>query len=175
MKSNKTSVLLGLVVLAAVLALISVVYWNSRYIPTGTTQIDFEDYASEASDNIYRDEVYRYGFQMPDGWTANEQGLTTYINAPDIESGRAFIIEVTELSADEYKSVREAEGEYARVFDEQEDVPGYDQAELFKVSTAIGTDDTILFVRHQGRNFILNFHEFNEAHQAILQSFQFLD
>ncbi len=175
MKSNKTSVLLGLVVFAAILAIVSVVYWNSRYVPTTVTEIDFEEYVSEASDNIYRNEVYRFGFQAPDGWVVDELGTTVMVNAPDIESGRSFIVEVTDLAADEYKAVREAEGEYARVFDEQDDVPGYDQGELFKVSTVIGTDDTILFVRHQGRNFIINFHEFNEAHQAILQSFQFLD
>lgn len=159
----------------AIVAFIAAIYVNGRYVPSAAPSIDLEEFASEASDRIYRNETYRFGFQFPKGWTVQESGTRVEVIAPALVQGRNFLIEVTELSSDEYKSSREAAGSFASVFDEQEDYPGYEQAELFKVTTQEGTDDTILFVRQQGRNYVLNFHEFNEAHQEIFQSFQFLN
>ena len=175
MKSQKISILLAFVVLTAILALTSLLYWSNRYEPTVGVGIDLEDFVSEAEDTIYRNESYRFGLQSPEEWIVEENGRSVQVTPPDIVSGRAFFIEVTDLSAAEYKATREAEGEYAVVFDELEDIAGYKDAERFNVSTAFGTDDTILFIVQSNHNFVLNYHAFNKTHQQILQSFQFLD
>jgi len=174
-KKNTISALLGLLILAVVIAFVLFLYWKSQYIPSGPLKIDYGDYVSEMADNIYRSETQRFGIQIPAGWTVEESGKRVSISPPSIVNGRAFLIEVTQLSSEEYKAAREATGEAVRVFDEQRDVAGFEHAEKFKISTELGTDETVLFITLPEKKVILNYHEFNEAHQQILQSFQFLD
>ncbi|PIR47432.1 hypothetical protein COV06_03160 [Candidatus Uhrbacteria bacterium CG10_big_fil_rev_8_21_14_0_10_50_16] len=166
------SVFLGMVVLTGVIVFVGALYWKSAYIPSKPLEIDYSAYVSETSEGVYRSEAYRFGFQVPTGWTVQESGKRVSVIPSSIVSGRAFYIEVTQLSSEEYKAAREATSESVRVFDEQTDVAGFDHTEKFKISTEIGTDDTILFMTLPDHNLVFNYHEFNEAHQAILQSFQ---
>lgn len=173
--SNRNSFLLAFLVLLLGVGGVLGLYWQLRYIPISVEQVDFTDFASEASDTIYRSEAYRYGFQTPVGWKVEESGTRVIAIPPKLSGEQPFQVEVTTQTLEEYKGTREALGEYARVFDEQKDVPGHEDAVQFKVSTATGADDTVLFIRRRERNVVLNFRAFSEAHQQILQSFQFLN
>lgn len=175
MKRSSLSPILGGVVLAAIIAVVAIVYTQKRYVPTQSNQIDLQDFVSESEDRIYRNTTHWFGFQFPDGWTVEETGEQVSVLPPATQNAAPFTVTVTDLSADEYKLTLEAANANARVFNEIQDIPGYERAQQFQVTSATGADDTVLFLTHKGINLAVTYHAFSEAHQEIYQSFQLLN
>lgn len=172
---NKIVGIILLVALAAVVVLALLSYFGNRYRPSGEG-IDINEFVHESDLEIYRNDSLNFGLQHEGDWSVvpGAVGEVSIVPSSSVD-GRSFVVTVVdEMTIEQYVSSIEEGGELV-IFEEVETIPGYDTARLLKASTASGLDSTILVIEENERLYILDYHDFNEAHLRILSSFQILN
>lgn len=167
------STILGVLTMFILVVVVLLVYLNNRYVPVGGT-VDLNEFVYEGQGEIYRNEGLGFGFRYPKDWLVRAEKGEVSVSPASAQDGRPFLISVREVELEPFKEELEEE-RGTTVFREDKDVPGYEEATELKVSTASGLDTTVLFIRHDEKSYILQYHDFNETHQGILGSFQFLN
>lgn len=173
MKSKRhLSIILGALAIFILVVAVLLIYLNNRYVPRGG-EVNLSDYVYDGQGEIFRSEAYGFGFRYPEGWVVKGEEGEFSATPVNVQDGRPLLISVRTVTLDGYKEELEEE-RGTTVYREDENIPGYEDATELKISTASGLDTTVLFIRHDGRSYILQYHDFNEAHQDILGSFQFI-
>ena len=164
--------IVGLLLVVVVVITVLLIYLNNRYVPRGC-EVNLSDFVYEGPGEIFRSEAYGFGFRYPEGWVVKGEDGEFSATPVSVQDGRPLLISVRNVMLEAYKEeVEEERG--TTVYREDKNVPGFEDATELKVSTASGLDTTVLFIRHDGRSYIVQYHDFNETHQDMLGSFQFL-
>ncbi len=171
--SRRLSLIVGVLLVASLVVAVLLVYLNNRYIPSGN-DVDLNEFIYDGQGEIYRSEAYGFGFRYPKDWSVRASEGEIEVVPLNAQDGRPLLISVRNIALDAYKEELEEE-RGTTVYREDKNVPGYEDATELKVSTASGLDTTALFIRHDGKSYVVQYHDFNETHQDILGSFQFLN
>ncbi|MBU1167856.1 hypothetical protein KKC60_05655 [Patescibacteria group bacterium] len=149
-------------------------------------QKNFTKSANQENWINYKNEKRGYSISYPKDWEVNEYNEgEIYIHYPGWrqmpEGGGSVVISVEEKTLEQFiqeynlSDVHEDGVVLSEIFKQENYALGNKNGYKLVGTTAMGLDQSFIFITHNDQAYVIQFHDYDDAHLEIIETFQFND